>query len=106
MLVADVSGHLIAGVEEVLRGRPGRFGVYARHLVTGEVVAINDSDVFPAESTVKTAILLHYERCVDAGTVDPKQRVNLVPERRFDGSVDALRTAVDDALARSGLATG
>ena len=58
--------------------------------------------MFPAESAVKTAILLHYERCVEAGTLDPKQRVELVPERRFDGSGvlrylnDGLRPTLDD----------
>ncbi|MDQ1379884.1 MAG: beta-lactamase class, partial [Actinomycetota bacterium] len=59
------------------RRTPGTFGVYARNLTTGDTVAINEDQVFPAESTVKTAIFLHYERGVDTGALDPSQRVRL-----------------------------
>jgi len=76
---------LAQDVEDVLDGRPGVFGVYARNLTTGGTVAVSGDRVFPAESTVKTAILLHYERCVDAGALDPRRRVRLVLARRFDG---------------------
>jgi beta-lactamase class A len=68
-------------VAAVLTGRPGRFGVYARNLVTDEVVAIDADVVMPAESAVKAAILVHYEREVDAGRVDPERRVALSDAR-------------------------
>jgi len=96
------SEQLVSSINDVLRGRPGVFGVYARNLTTGEMVAVDADRVLPAESTVKTAILLHYERRVDAGEVDPKRRVDLVSERRFDGSGvlryldDGLRPTLDD----------
>ena len=93
---------LTQDVADVLDGRAGVFGVYARNLMTGDTVAINEDRVFPAESTIKTAILLHYERLVDTGVLDPSQRVQLVPERRFDGSGvlrylgDGLEPTLDD----------
>jgi len=92
---------LIDAVAEVLDGRPGRFGLYARNLVTGEVVAIEADEVRPAESAVKTAILLHFEQEVDAGRIDPKRRVP-VGDPRTDGSgvlryLDAgLQPTLDD----------
>jgi beta-lactamase class A len=95
--VAIESESLAEGVTGVLHGRPGEFGVYARNLMTDEVVAIGGDRVLPAESTVKTAILLHYERCIGAGTLDPKQRVDLVPERRFDGT--GVLRYLDDGLS-------
>src|SRR4051812_37662595 len=94
--------NLVRDLEGILDGRPGVFGVYARNLTTGDTVAINEDRVFPAESTVKTAILLHYERCVDAGTLDPSQRVRLVPQRQFEGPgvlrsrAEGLEPTLDD----------
>ena len=82
-------------VGALLAERRGRFGVYARNLSTNEVVAINADEVMPAESSVKTAILVHYEREVDAGRVDPKQRVSLASVR-FDGS--GVLRYLDDGL--------
>ncbi len=89
-------------VASVLDGRPGEFGVYARNLGTGETVEIHADRVMPAESTVKTAILLHYERSVDAGELDPGERVSFGPDRRFDGSgvlrylADGLEPTIED----------
>jgi Beta-lactamase enzyme family len=58
---------LAEDVDDLLDGCPGSFGIYARNLTTGDTVGVNEDRVFPAESRIKTAILLHYERCVDAG---------------------------------------
>lgn len=102
MRVSDSSEQLVDSINEVLRGRPGTFGVYARNLTTGQVVGVDADRVLPAESTIKTAILLHYERCIDAGTLDPKYRVDFDSARRFDGSGvlryldDGLRPTLDD----------
>ncbi len=74
---------LTQDLEDVLDRRPGVFGVYARNLTTGDTVVVSDDRIFPAESSVKTAILLHYERCVDASVLDPRRRVGLGPS---DGS--------------------
>jgi beta-lactamase class A len=86
---------LVDQVGEVLDGQAGLFGVYARNLSTGDTIAVRSDQVFPAESTIKTAILLHYERCVDADAVDPGRRVRLASERRFDGT-GVLRYLADD----------
>jgi beta-lactamase class A len=89
-------------VAAAVAGKPGRFGVYARNLGTGEIVAIDADRVFPAESTVKTGILLHYLRLVDEGAVDPATRVRLGTDLRFMGTgvlrylADGLEPTLDD----------
>jgi beta-lactamase class A len=93
---------LTQDLESLLDGCPGVFGIYSRNLTTGDTVAVNGDRVLPAESTIKTAILLRYERCVDAGALDPQRRLTLVPERRFDGTgvlrylADGLAPTLDD----------
>jgi beta-lactamase class A len=89
-------------VTSVLAGRTGRFGIYARNLTTDEIVAIDADRVMPAESAVKTAVLLHYEREVDAVRVDPSRRVTLGQRPRADGSgvlrylADGLAPTLED----------
>jgi beta-lactamase class A len=73
-------------VAKALDGCPGVFGVYARNLMTGETVALDGDRVLLAESAVKTAILVHYERCVEAGVLDPQRRVRLLNEQQIDGT--------------------
>ena len=68
---------LAESVADLISGKPGVFGLYARNLGTDETVAINADRIFPAESAAKTFILVHYSRLVAAGTVDPKSRVRL-----------------------------
>lgn len=84
-----------------LAGRPGRFGVYARNLSTGEAVEIDAGDVLPAESAAKTAILVHFEREVAGGRVDPQRRVSLTGVRHEGSGVlryldDGLAPTLDD----------
>ena len=55
-------------VRDLLDGRPGTWGVYARHLVTDETVAINADVVMPAQSSLKTGVLVVYERAAEQGT--------------------------------------
>lgn len=82
-------------VAQAAADHPGRIALYARCLTTGEVVAFGDDGVMPTESAAKTAILLHYEREVDAGRVDPKRRVP-VGFRHVDGS--GVLRHLDDGL--------
>jgi hypothetical protein len=65
---------LTQDLENLLDGRPGIFGVYSRNLTSDDTVAVNGGRVFPAEHH-QDAILLHYERCVDAGALDPRRRL-------------------------------
>jgi len=90
------------GVRELVAGRPGTFGVYARNLTTGETIAINADCVLPAESAAKTFILIHYARLVSSGAIDPTTRVRLGQDLRQIGTgvlrylVDGLEPTLDD----------
>jgi beta-lactamase class A len=89
-------------VTAIVADRPGTFGVYARNLLTGETVGFNEDLVLPTESAAKTFILVHYERAVDRGEVDPRQRVTIEPEHVAAGSgvlrylEPGLRPTLDD----------
>ena len=73
-------------VRGALAGRPGVFGVYARNLQTNETVEIDADRVMPAESTVKTGILLHFSQQVATGALDPSTRLELRDEHRYIGT--------------------
>jgi len=73
-------------VRALVEGRPGTWGVYARHLGTGETVAVNADAVMPAQSALKTGVLVVYEQWVDRGSVDPERRVALRDDDRELGS--------------------
>jgi hypothetical protein len=75
-----------AEVRELLIGRDGTWAAYARNLVTGETVAIAADDVMSAQSSVKTCVLLTYEHAVEAGVLDPDQRVVMTADDVVDGS--------------------
>jgi beta-lactamase class A len=77
---------LAGSIEQVVSGRPGTFGVYARNLGTDETVAINADRIFPAESAAKTFILVYYSELVASGAVDPTDRVRLDDESRYIGT--------------------
>jgi hypothetical protein len=77
---------LEADVGALLDGRAGTWAVYARNLATGETVAINADEVMPAQSSVKTCVLVAYEHGVDEGTVDPGRRVELTDADVVHGS--------------------
>jgi beta-lactamase class A len=73
-------------VRALVDDRPGTWGVYARHLGTDETVAINADAVMPAQSALKTGVLVVFERRVDDGSVDPDRRVAMRDEDRELGS--------------------
>ena len=93
---------LSEGVRELVAGRPGTFGVYARNLATGETISINADRVLPAESAAKTFILIYYSRLVSSGAVDPTTRVCLGQDLRWIGTgvlrylADGLEPTLDD----------
>ncbi len=94
------------GIEDDVRNaisdRPGVFGFYARNLGTGEVVQLDADRVLRAESAIKTCILVHYSRLVDARTIDPSSRVQLDDDHRFIGTgvlrylANGLEPTLDD----------
>jgi hypothetical protein len=63
----------------ILDSRSGTWGVYARHLNTGETVAIRADDVLPAQSSLKAGVLLTYTKRVRLGLDDANRRVALQP---------------------------
>jgi beta-lactamase class A len=89
-------------VAKVFSGQPGVFGVYARNLGTGEMIAINADRILPAESAAKTFILTYYSRLVSSGAIDPTSRVQLKADNRYIGTGvlrflgDGLEPTLDD----------
>ena len=73
-------------LRSLVDARPGTWGVYARNLDTGETAAVNADVVMPAQSALKTGVLVVFERRVDDGSVDPDRRVALHDEDRKLGS--------------------
>ncbi len=70
----------------MLATRAGTWGVYARHLDTGETVAIRADEVMPAQSSVKVCILLAYTKGIRLGNDDRNRRVTLLGEDHELGS--------------------
>jgi len=70
----------------LIDGRAGTWGVYARHLGTGEMVALGADEVMPAQSSVKVCVLLTYTRTIALGKDDPGRRVTLRSEDHELGS--------------------
>jgi beta-lactamase class A len=93
---------LADAIADVIAGKPGAFGIYARNLGTDEIVAIDADRIFPAESAVKTCILVHFSRLVASGAVDPTRRVRLDETNRYIGTgvlrflADGLEPTLDD----------
>ena len=77
---------LTNAIEDVIDGKPGVFGVYARNINTGETVEINADRVLPAESAAKSFILVYYSQLVASGAIDPTLRVPLDDEHRYIGT--------------------
>ena len=78
------------GLEDDLRSmlatRAGTWGVYARHLGTGETVAIRADAVMPAQSSVKVCVLLAYTKKIRLGEDERDRRVTLRGEDHEMGS--------------------
>ena len=70
----------------MLDGRAGMWGVYARHLDTGEALAIRADEVTPAQSSLKVCVLLTYTKAIRLGEVDPARPVSLRAEDHELGS--------------------
>ena len=70
----------------MIDGRAGTWGVYARHLDTGERVAIRANEVMPAQSSVKVCVLLAYTKRIRLGDDERDRRVTLLDEDHELGS--------------------
>ena len=70
----------------MIDGRAGTWGVYARHLGTGETVGIRADEVMPAQSSVKVCVLLAYTKAIRLGDDQRDRRVSLLSEDYEVGS--------------------
>src|SRR5262245_32040033 len=73
-------------VSAIVDGRPGSWGVYARNLDTGEVVAIDERTERRTESSGKQFVLVTYASLVASGELDPAHRVTMSADDRVLGS--------------------
>lgn len=73
-------------LEEVLRDASGTFGVYVKHLETGETAAINENRFFQAASVFKIPILTALYRDVHLGKVNLQERIRLEEADLVNGS--------------------
>src|SRR4051794_2497368 len=86
----------------MIDSRGGTWGVYARHLGTGETVAIRADEVMPAQSSVKVGVLLTYTKKIGLGDDDRDRRVTLLDEDHELGSgvlrylAPGLKPTLDD----------
>jgi beta-lactamase class A len=70
----------------MLDSRAGRWGVFARHLVTGETLAIRADEVMPAQSSLKVCVLLTYTKTIRLGKDNRDRLVSLRAEDHELGS--------------------
>ena len=63
-----------------------RVGVSARHLETGETLAINGEENFPSASTIKTLILVALANAFDEGRLCPDDEAPVREELKVPGS--------------------
>src|SRR5689334_22866185 len=74
----------------------GRLGIAARHLGTGEELAINAEESFPTASSIKIAVLIELYRQAQAGELAVCERWKYTPRDRTLGS--GLLADMDDGL--------
>ena len=68
---------LRARVEDLIAGFSGRVGVSADNLTTGDRLQINETELFPALSTVKLAIMAELFRRVHGGELSLDEQVQV-----------------------------
>jgi hypothetical protein len=73
-------------LRSMIDGRAGTWGVYARHLDTGETVAIRADEVMAAQRSLKVSVLLTYTKTIRLGKDDADRRVRLLDEDHELGS--------------------
>lgn len=77
---------VVERIKALAADHEGIIGVGAKHLGTGEEIWYNPDVIFPTASTMKTILLYELYRQVDAGRVDPAQRLTFEDRHRVPGS--------------------
>src|SRR5450755_321249 len=83
-------------LEQISAGVSADWGIYIKSLDTGEEIAINADKVMDTMSAIKIPLLVDVYRQVDAGKINPADRIVLkTADKRFGTGV--LRT-LDDGV--------
>jgi beta-lactamase class A len=91
-------------IERVIQSVSADWGVYVKSPATGEEVAINADTPMDTMSVIKVPLLVTAFRDIDAGKLDPKQRLDMqTADKRFGTGVlrtldDGLNLTLEDAL--------
>lgn len=103
---------LEAQIARIARSSGGQVGVFAHHLTSGLVLALNDSEPFPMASTFKVAVAGAILAQVDAGhltldrmiEVDPKLVLSsegIAETFPFPGVSASIRNLIDPVSRRA-----
>jgi beta-lactamase class A len=74
----------------------GQLGIAARHLGTGEELAVHAGESFPTASSIKIAVLIELYRRAQAGELALSERLRYTPRDRTLGS--GILSDMDDGL--------
>src|SRR5690349_14626203 len=91
-------------LERISQSVSADWGIYVKSLETGEEIAINADSVMDTMSVIKVPLLVDAFRQVDAGKLNPADRITMTTaDKRFGTGVlrtlnDGLNLSVHDAL--------
>src|SRR5947208_7605559 len=91
-------------LERISQSVSADWGIYIKSLDTGEEIAINADSVMDTMSVIKVPLLVDAYRQVDAGKINPVDRITMITaDKRFGTGVlrtlnDGLNLSVHDAL--------
>ncbi|MET3576128.1 serine hydrolase [Bhargavaea ullalensis] len=92
-------------IEDVLKEQKGEFGIYIKHLQTGEEVRVHDDRLFQMASVFKVPILLTLFEQVNQSRLKLDQRITITEEDRVPGSGVFQEMDVDLSVTIKDLAT-
>lgn len=87
---ADEQPSLTQQIAKIATGTPGRFGVYAKNLRTGEELQFNSERPWYIASMVKVPVAIAVLQSVEAGRLSLEQRLTLKEEHYVDGDGELL----------------
>ena len=76
----------MTSIESAVSAVQARVGYATKHLETGRELGLRADEVFFLASTFKVPLLVALNKLVDAGRIDPNQRVELTDADRVPGS--------------------
>jgi beta-lactamase class A len=83
-IVTTAGDTLYGAIERIIdEADVEEFGVYIRHLPSGETTEIHGDDLYPLASVLKIPVLLETLAQVDAGERSLAERIHLLPEHRL-----------------------